>query len=154
MILLFLSADFGTPIAAEYSKPSFKEILTDTLDVPLNGAVNSSLIGNLDLDNSSNSTDNNSVVFNRIIQFNPNATIGEVIACNMMFEEQLNKTNTDFDLSLYTAYLNNSSSYPISGLNLTARELYNQAPGVPAFNEEKTVGSIVEELVKRGFFYC
>jgi hypothetical protein len=39
MILLFLVADFGTPIAAEYSKPSLREILSDTLDTPLNNST-------------------------------------------------------------------------------------------------------------------
>jgi hypothetical protein len=75
----------------------------------------------------------NSSLLNHILEFNPNATMGEVIACNVMFEEQLNTTKTDFDLSLYLAYIDNSDSYPIEGLEMTARELYAQAPGVKSF---------------------
>jgi hypothetical protein len=132
-------ADFGTPIAAEYSKPSLRDIISDTLDTPVNNASNpvdnSSQVNNASnpVNNPSQVNNTSNPLLNRISEFNPNATMGEVIACNVMFEEQLNKTNTDFDLSLYLAYINNSNSYPIEGLSMTAKELYNQAPGVKSF---------------------
>jgi hypothetical protein len=133
MIGLFLSADFGTPISAEYNKPSLKDLINDTLDTPVNGSSNSSLMVNITNVSSNNNTINNNVVINRILKYNPNATIGEVLAVNMMFEEQLNNSKTDLDLSLYYDYLNNSSTYPIIGVDLTARELYDQAQGVYDF---------------------
>jgi hypothetical protein len=124
VIFLFMCADFGSPVAAEYSKPSLREILSDTLDAPLD---NSTLMNQSDVNGSVNP------VIERIKHFNPNGTVGEVIAVNVMFEEQLNQSNTGFDLSLYWDYCNNSSSYPIPDIDLTARELYDQAPGVRDF---------------------
>jgi hypothetical protein len=115
VILLILSVNISTPIASKYSKPSFKEVLADTLDTP---------ITDYDFYGSDNP------VIERIILFNPAGTVGEVLAVNMMLEEQLNNSRTGFNLSLYYDYLNNSSNYPIAGVDLTARELYEQAPGV------------------------
>jgi hypothetical protein len=132
MLALFINADIGTPIAAEYCKPSFKEILTDTLDTPINNTNNSSMLDNITNVSVNNSIDDD-VVMQRILKFNPNATMGEVIACNMMMGEQLNSTKNGLNLSIYTAYLNNSTEYPIPGVDLTARQLYDQAPAVKAF---------------------
>jgi hypothetical protein len=119
IIIMFLLANLGSPVAAEFSKPSFNEILADTLDTSID---NSTLV---------NESDN--PVISRIKFFNPNATVGEVIAVNVMLGEQLNQSNNGFDLNLYFYYCNNSSSYPITGVDLTARELYAQAPGVRSF---------------------
>ncbi|MDR2544268.1 MAG: hypothetical protein LBD03_01775 [Methanobrevibacter sp.] len=125
ILLIFLVANLGSPIAVKYSKPGFKEVLSDTLDIPLN---NCSLLNKSNFNNSSINP-----VTTRIKYFNSNATIGELIAIQTMMYDQLNNGKTDFDINLYYDYLNNSSTYPITGVDLTARELYEQAQGVHDF---------------------
>jgi hypothetical protein len=80
-----------------------------------------------------NSTDNEVLIGYTQQHYNDHLTLPEVLCMADYYEEQLNHTQSTFNYHLFTDYLRNSSEHPISSIGLTARELYNQSPGVHDF---------------------
>jgi hypothetical protein len=62
--------------------------------------------------------------------FHDKLTVGELTCLIVYYSDQLENNSSTFNLELYANYLCNNSEYPIKNIQLTARELYEQAPGV------------------------
>jgi hypothetical protein len=105
----------GSAAEAELSSNKFSEIL----DIPL-PEINM------------NRTDIEVIVSFIQHNFNDMLTEGEISCLVDYYNEKLNHESI-FNMHLYADYLKNSSEHPISNIGLTARELYDQAPGVHDF---------------------
>jgi hypothetical protein len=97
------------------------ENLVKPLDIPLP-----------EINMSDNRTDIEVIVSYIQHNFNDMLTDAELGCLVNYYGEQLD-TESSFNLKLYADYLNDSNSHPIKGVELNAKELYAQAPGVHDF---------------------